>query len=139
MGAAAALICLVVAITDGDTVKVRCDEQPQQRVRLAEIDTPEKAQPFGAKAKQALSDLAYMKKVRMEVETTDRYGRLVAHLYDGDTHINAVLVEQGMAWCYRQYLKRDWCLPAEKRAKEAKRGLWLDAEPVPPWEWRRRK
>src|SRR3954469_5065022 len=67
----------VVGITDGDTLTVLDGTQRQTRVRLAEIDTPESRQPYGNRARQVLSDLAFGKSVRVLVQDTDRYGRTV--------------------------------------------------------------
>lgn len=128
----------VVGITDGDTLTLLTDAKRQVKVRLAEIDTPESRQPYGTKAKQALSDLAFGKIARVEVQTTDRYGRSVGRVWVGNRDINAALVEQGAAWVYRQYAHDPALLELEAQAKAAKRGLWAlpEAEQVPPWEWR---
>lgn len=129
----------VVAIADGDTFTFLTTDKRQIKVRLAEIDTPERAQPYGSRARQALSDLIFGKEVRVEEADTDRYGRLVGHVYIGNLHVNRQLVRQGMAWVYRQYLEDRTLLQDEQAARDAKLGLWsLPAtEQVPPWEWRR--
>jgi endonuclease YncB( thermonuclease family) len=138
-GIAASLLCLVVGISDGDTLTVRCGDQPQQRIRLMEIDAPEKAQAYGQKAKQALSALVYGQQIDVEVSGSDRYRRTLAHLKLDDVDINRVMVRQGFAWCYRQYLRDRSCLDDEARAKAQHLGLWADPDPTPPWEWRRAK
>ena len=94
----------VVGITDGDTLTVLVDRKPV-KVRLAEIDTPERGQPWARKAKQALSTKVYGEFVRVEVTDTDRYGRTVGHIYRGDRHINREMVREGHAWVYRQYVE----------------------------------
>jgi endonuclease YncB( thermonuclease family) len=129
----------VVGIADGDTFTQLTADKQQIKVRLAEIDTPERAQPFGTRARQALSDLIFSKDVRIVQQDIDRYGRLVGHVYVGNTHVNRRLVQDGMAWVYRQYSKDSTLLEGEQEAKEAKRGLWSlpSTEQVPPWEWRR--
>ena len=139
--AAADLAGRVVAISDGDTLTLLTPENSQVKIRLAEIDTPESAQPYGSKAKQALSSLAFNKQVTAKVETTDRYGRKVAHVYAGDTWVNAELVSSGAAWVYRQYSDDPKLLAMENEARAAKRGLWSlpEAEQTPPWEWRKNK
>lgn len=138
-GIAAGLLCLVVGISDGDTITVRCGDQPQQRVRMMEIDAPEKAQAYGQKAKQALSALIYDKQIEVVSSGSDRYQRTLAHLKLDGVDINRIMVQQGFAWCYRQYLKDSGCLDDERAAKERQVGLWTDANPTPPWEWRRAK
>ena len=138
----AILLCvgLIVGISDGDTLKVRCDTPNlgEIKVRLAEIDAPEKKQPYGQRAKEALSELSYGKVARILMTTTDRYGRTVARVEPvGRPEVNFVLVEQGFAWCYTRYLERpDECHAAETAARTAHRGLWSDPDPTPPWEWR---
>lgn len=135
---AADLTGRVVAVSDGDTITVLVDKR-QVKVRLAEIDAPEKMQAFGQRAKQALSDLVYDKTVMLDVVDTDRYGRSVARVLVNGVSANEQMVSQGMAWCYRKYLRGDWCLPAEAAAREAKNGLWADPDPTAPWEWRKNR
>jgi endonuclease YncB( thermonuclease family) len=127
----------VVGITDGDTLTVLVDRKPV-KVRLAEIDTPERGQPWASKAKQALSAKVYGEVVRVEITDTDRYGRTVGHLYLGDRHINREMIREGHAWVYRQYVEAQSLLEDEKAARESGEGLWRlpEAERAPPWEWR---
>ena len=136
MTPAAALLCLVVGVSDGDTVKVRCGEGEQQRVRLAQIDVPKKGQAHGQRARQELSDLIYGKAIEMLPVDTDRYGRTVAQLWLQGTDVNFEMMRLGFTWCYRKYLHDQSCLEQEAAAKKDKRGLWQESEPVPPWEWR---
>jgi endonuclease YncB( thermonuclease family) len=128
----------VVGITNGDTLTWLTSDNQQVKVRLAEIDTPESRQPYGTRAKQALSDLAYGKEARVVVQDTDKYGRTVGWVYVGSTDVNAELVRQGAAWVYRQYVKDASLYRREDEAKAAKRGSWSlpEAERMPPWEWR---
>ena len=131
----------VVGVHDGDTLTLLVPDGAsfkQVKVRLGEIDTPESKQPYGERAKQALSDLAFGKPARVVVETTDKYGRTVGRVYVGAVDVNAELVKQGAAWVYRQYLKDQSLLVLEAQAKAAKRGLWAlpEAQRMPPWEWR---
>ena len=128
----------VVGIADGDTFTVLMAERDEVRVRLAEIDAPEATQPFGARAKQVLSSLAFGRTARVSVVDTDRYGRTVARLYVGTLDVNAEMVRQGAAWVYVRY-SRDPVLPdLEREAQRMRLGLWAlpQAERMPPWEWR---
>lgn len=109
------------------------------KIRLAGIDTPEKKQPFGNKAKQALAKLAFQKQAIVEVETIDRYGRTVGAVFVDGLNVNHELVKQGMAWVYRKYNKDMAFYELESRAKKERLGLWLEENPIPPWEWRRGK
>ncbi|MDZ7753835.1 MAG: thermonuclease family protein [Gammaproteobacteria bacterium] len=127
---------------DGDTLRLAESPQAQPvKIRLADIDTPERDQPYGREATKLLARLAYGRTLCATTITVDRYGRTVAHLYDGDEWINRQLVVAGAAWVYRKYAKppyRKPLLEAEAAAQNADRGLWKAASPVPPWEWRRR-
>ena len=132
----------VVGISDGDTLTLLVPDGAsfkQIKVRLGEIDTPERKQPYGTRAQQTLSELAFNKEARVVVQDTDRFGRTVGRVYVGGVDVNAELVKQGAAWVYRQYLKDQSLLALEAEAKTAKRGLWglPEAERCPPWDWRK--
>ena len=138
---AAALACLVVAIADGDTLTVRCEAQADQVaqtiiIRLAEIDAPEKRQPFGERSKQALAAMCFQKPATVKPQTRDRYGRTVARINCDGTDANAEMVRTGMAWVFDKYVTDRSVYSVQTEAQEAKRGLWSDAAPVPPWDWR---
>jgi len=138
MNPGAILLCLVVSITDGDTLKARCDGKTY-RVRLAQIDAPERKQPFGTKSKQYLSDMCYMKQAKLLIDGNDRYGRLIADVGCEGKNANIELVRSGMAWVYPRYAKDKALYSAQDTAKAAKLGLWGGSEkPVPPWKWRRK-
>jgi endonuclease YncB( thermonuclease family) len=126
----------VVSVADGDTITV-LREHEQIKVRLNEIDAPEKAQPYGNRSKQSLSELCFDKTATLAEQGKDRYGRTLARVHCDGINANAEQVRQGMAWVYRRYTSKDSPLYAvEDEAKAARRGLWADAEPVAPWEWR---
>lgn len=127
----------VVGITDGDTISVMHDGVAE-KIRIASIDTPEKAQAFGNRAKQFTSSLVFDKDVTVRPETKDRYGRTVAsvQLPDG-RDLGQELVRAGMAWLYRKYSSDATLARLESEAKAARRGLWADPNPIPPWEFRR--
>lgn len=132
----AILFCLVVAITDGDTIKVRCGAEPQTVVRLAEIDAPEKRQPFGEASRQHLAQLCFKQQATVAPRTHDRYGRTVARVTCAGTDANAAQVRDGFAWAFTKYLTDPSIKKLEEEARSAHRGLWIDVEPTPPWEWR---
>ena len=135
---AAEILGRVVGISDGDTLTVLTPERRQVRIRLAEIDTPERAQAYGSRAQQELSGLAFGKDVRVTVTDTDRYGRTVGRVHAATVDVNAEMVLRGAAWVYRQYGRDPALLRLEGEARAARRGLWAlpDAERTPPWEWR---
>ncbi len=127
----------VVAITDGDTLKV-LRSGAEVRVRLRGIDTPERRQPFASRARQFVGDLAFGKTVMIIVRDRDRYRRLVVEviLPDGRS-LNQEIVRRGLAWWYRRYAPGDKTLERlENEARRARRGLWSDRSPVAPWDWR---
>lgn len=127
----------VVAISDGDTLTVLVDQRPV-KIRLWGIDTPEKAQAYGARAKVALSDLTFGKQVSVDVRDIDRYGRSVGWVTVAGRPVNLALVQLGMAWWFQRYAPRATDLQAaEAQARAAKLGLWADADAQPPWEFRK--
>ena len=127
----------VVGVTDGDTLTVLSKGKPE-RIRLNGIDCPEKRQAFGKHAKQFASRLTYGKEVTVKDHGQDRYGLIIADavLPDGRV-LNEELIKAGMCWWYRKYAPDNGRLEQlEREAREAKRGLWAEPEPIPPWEWR---
>jgi len=130
----------VIGIKDGDTFEILYDGQPE-RVRLADIDCPEKSQPFGNNAKQYASDLCFDKTVTVTCNAKrDRYGRLIGTVVTADgTNVNEALVKQGFAWHYLDYSDKDEFTDYEATARNKHLGLWADKEPTPPWDWRRTK
>jgi endonuclease YncB( thermonuclease family) len=129
----------VVAIADGDTLTVLDESKSQHKIRLAGIDAPEKGQAFGTKAREALGDKVFQQSVRVEVIDIDRYKREVGRIYLGERFINIEMVKDGFAWRYVQYDKPGEFKATEADAREHRRGLWADPNPVPPWEWRKAK
>lgn len=127
----------VVRILDGDTVEVLSSNKTTQRVRLANIDAPERRQAFGDRARQALADLAFRQPVDVLDQGGDRYGRRIGVLMVNGNNVNAEMVKRGMAWVYKRY-NSDPALPAlEREARAARIGLWADTHPVAPWDFRR--
>lgn len=129
----------VVGVSDGDTITLLLEGNKPVRIRLAQIDAPEKHQDFGQKSKQSLSEMIYMKEVTVKVWDTDRYGRIVGQIFDNGTDINLEQVKRGMAWVYTRYAKDPEYFKAMEIAKSKKIGLWSMPNPVPPWEFRRKK
>jgi len=128
----------VVSVLDGDTIEV-LNGHHTERIRLSGIDCPEKGQAFGQRAKQAASALAFGKDVTIQTHGHDKYKRTLGDviLPDG-MNLNQELVEQGWCWWYRKYAPGDTVLEElEKSAREAKKGLWVDPAPIPPWVYRK--
>lgn len=130
----------VVGVSDGDTMTIVNGSNTQIKIRLAAIDAPEKAQAFGQRGKDKLSDLCFGKQASIKVVDLDRYGRTVGEVECAGVNANEAMIKAGMAWVYRKYAKGyGHLLPIEEEARAAKRGLWADRDPVPPWEWRKAK
>lgn len=129
------LLCLVVAISDGDTLKARCPDQ-QQTIRLVHIDAPEKRQPWGERSRQALAALCHQVEAEVRPAGVDRYGRMLAAVSCRGKDAGAEQVRAGMAWAFTRYKPGPELIRLEQEARAAGLGLWVDPAPVPPWEWR---
>ena len=126
----------VIGISDGDTLTVLQDGQPA-KIRLANIDAPEKRQAFGERAKQSLADMCYRRDAIVRTIGKDRYGRAIALVYCDGTDAGREQVQRGYAWVYTKY-NNDSSLPALQAVAIAQRRcLWAEEEPTPPWEFRR--
>lgn len=135
----------VVGVADGDTITVLDAGNRQTRIRLQGIDAPESRQAFGQVSKQNLSDLIFNRQVVVEYEKTDRYGRTLGKVLAGGRDVNLEQVKAGLAWHYKYYQDeqspddRRLYADAESQARAARRGLWADPSPIPPWDFRRGK
>ncbi|AXZ56639.1 MULTISPECIES: thermonuclease family protein [Enterobacteriaceae] len=137
------LVGKVTRVIDGDTIEVKT--LPEKilvyeipiRVRLINIDAPEKKQPFGRWSTNQLKALLAGQSVTVSYTQTDRYGRVLGRVVTANgTEANRQQVLNGAAWVYDRY-NTDNSLPAlQREAQTQKRGLWADPNPVPPWEWR---
>lgn len=132
----------VVGISDGDTITVLDGSKTQHKVRLAGIDAPEKSQAFGDRSKQYLSDQVFGKTVTVDWNKTDKYGRTIGKVIINGQDANLRQVQAGLAWHYKQYEKeqsasdRNSYAQAETDARARHIGLWHDATPMPPWDFR---
>ena len=126
----------VIAVLDGDTVLVR-RASGLVKIRLAEIDAPEKAQTFGETSRQSLSGMVLGKQVRVVSQAVDQYGRRVGHLSIDGLEVNAEQIRRGMAWEYSNFHSNKTLIALQNEAQQAPRGLWAQSNPTPPWEWRK--
>jgi len=132
----------VVGISDGDTITVLDGQKSEYKIRLAGIDAPEKSQPYGQQSKQHLSDVVFGKAVTVEWNKIDRYGRTIGKVLVQGKDANLRQVQAGMAWHYKAYEKeqsvpdRGDYAAAETKARTQRLGLWADANPIPPWDFR---
>jgi endonuclease YncB( thermonuclease family) len=133
----------VVRVADGDTVTVLDSSNTQYRIRLEGIDAPESHQAFGTQSKKNLSDMVFGRDVTVAYQKTDQYGRLVGKITLDGKDINLAQVQAGMAWHYKEYQReqapedRELYAKAEDEARSARRGLWLDGDPVEPSAFRK--
>ncbi|ANH67282.1 thermonuclease family protein [Mitsuaria sp. 7] len=135
----------VVGLADGDTLTVLDKERQQHRVRLVGIDAPEKRQAFGERSRQNLSALVLRQDVVVDWKKRDRYGRILGVVHVRSVDVGQAQLRAGLAWHYKAYEREQ---AAEQRilysaeevdARRARRGLWSEAAPTPPWEFRRSK
>lgn len=129
----------VVRVLDGDSLSVRAGNADME-VRLADVDAPEKGQPYADQARRSLSGLLQRRAVTLEVLDVDQYQRKVARVRrvsDG-LDINAEVVRRGNAWVYRRYLRDQDLLAIEQSAKDSRAGLWAlpEEQRIPPWRYR---
>ncbi|EJM9018227.1 thermonuclease family protein [Salmonella enterica] len=126
----------VIRVLDGDTIDVLQDKNPV-RIRLANIDAPEKKQAYGRWSTNQLKGLVAAQPVTVTYTQTDRYGRIIGRVFTTNgTEASRFMVQSGAAWVYERY-NADRALPGLQREAQAhKRGLWADSNPVPPWIWR---
>ncbi|MBA3005229.1 MAG: thermonuclease family protein [Proteobacteria bacterium] len=128
----------VIKIIDGDTIEVK-HLGKKLRVRLWGIDTPEWQQRFSHKAREFTRQHVQGRQVELQSKTWDKYGRLVALVEVGGRSLNEDLIMEGLAWVHIYYCKEPICREwrqLEKEARSARRGLWQDNKPVPPWKWK---
>ena len=125
---------------DGDTFKLLTQDSTIVKVRLANIDCPEKKQPFSKRAKEFTSRAIFGKTVCVDIIKKDRYGRSIAKvLYNDSLNLSSQLVKNGLAWHYLKYSKNPTLQAMEDEARKKKIGLWQDPNAIPPWEWRDNK
>lgn len=136
--------CVVVNVADGDTLTARCGQPgayQQVKVRIAAIDAPEKAQPYGNRSRQALRDLCMHKPATIHTRSIDRYKRTVGDVECDGHEVGMHMVSRGWAWVYVKYAAPtdNPLYKAQDVVQQYRVGLWADPEPLPPWEWRKAK
>ena len=131
----------VTKIVDGDTFHGLTKENEQIKFRVYGIDAPERTQAFANRSRQHFSDLIFEKTVGIKVQTKrDRYGRPIVWVYTDDgKDVGLEMLKAGMAWHYKEYDSSPEYDKCEREAREARIGLWVDNNPVAPWDFRRKK
>lgn len=126
----------VIAVKDGDTI-VLLHEKKKITVRLEHVDCPEKNQPFGYKAKQFVSGFCFSKNVKIISNVKrDRNGRWIAEVFYQNKNLGKELIKNGLAWHFKRFSKHKEYALLEIEARKKKIGLWQDAKPIAPWNWR---
>jgi endonuclease YncB( thermonuclease family) len=126
----------IVSVHDGDTLRALDEGNVERKVRLVGIDAPELGQAFGRVSRDRLRELALRQRVVVELHDRDRYGRELATVVIDGASINRQMVAEGMAWHFTRYSADADLAAAEAAARAARIGLWSDAAPVAPWQWR---
>ena len=126
----------VIAVIDGDTV-LALHGQQKIKLRLVDIDAPEKAQAFGRESREHLKSRVLKKVVQVESRAIDQYGRTIATLKLDGVDLNQEQVRQGMAWEYSFHHADRSFIALQNEAQQAKRGLWAQTSPQAPWQWRK--
>ena len=133
------LTAKVIGIVDGDTVDILYHDLPL-RIRMEHIDAPEKRgnQPYGTKSKLMMSKLCFGQTVKLLTEGEfDLGGRLIAVIINEDgVNVNKEMVKQGYAWHFKKYSNEMSYDVLEMEARNNKRGLWQDKNPIAPWDFR---
>jgi len=127
----------VVRVSDGDTLVILTNEKKQIKVRLRDIDAPEKKQAFGNKSTQTLKAICANKIATLTDIDKDRYKRTLARVHCGTINANAFMVGKGMAWVYDRYVTDHSLYKLQVSAKYHKLGLWADRSPIAPWIFRK--
>ena len=128
----------VTSIVDGDTIEFKdAASKKKYRFRLVEIDAPERDQPWGSKARKALSRKILRKNVQLYVQGRDKEGRMIGRIYYKKRDISRELIAEGHAWVHRQSMADGKLVEAERSARSNRLGLWRHDNPVSPWNWRR--
>lgn len=129
---------LVVDVIDGDTLWF-LDNGKKEKLRLSQIDAPERKQPYGLEATHFLENLVLDKEITISFQSEkDRYGRHLGEVYLAEENINKFLVRNGLAWVYDRYVTDDSYYQDLKIAKDKKINIWENDEQMSPWEWRRK-
>jgi endonuclease YncB( thermonuclease family) len=126
----------VLAVLDGDTILILHKGHPE-KIRLADIDAPEKAQDFGMESRQSLAEMVLHRQLAVTARAIDKYGRTVALLVMDGLNVNEEQVRRGMAWEYSNFHSDRHYIALQAEARRARRGLWTRVNPMPPWQWRK--
>ncbi|MDE3744076.1 thermonuclease family protein [Maribacter polysaccharolyticus] len=129
----------VIKVKDGDTIVILDQDKQQHTIRVADIDCPERGQPFSKIAKDFVSQEVFGQQVEVEKLKTDRYGRTVGRVLYDEKDLALELLEHGLAWHYKYFSDNEQMAQLEENARNEKKGLWADPYPINPYDWRKGK
>lgn len=122
-----------IKVDDGDTFTFLSSGKSTYRIRLDGIDAPEKGMPYAKKSKEFLAALLLDQTIELSVVSVDRYGRYVCKVYCNGGNVNLLMLQAGYAWHYNQYSQSYALAQAQAKAREQKKGLWQNKDPLAPW------
>lgn len=128
---------LVVYVSDGDTFHLKLSTEEKLKVRVADIDCPERTQSYGLEAKAFVINEIMDKEIVIDILKTDRYGRKVARVKYDEKDLSEELIKNGLAWHYKQYSNDSSLENLEKEARQKGEKIWSDKNPTAPWEFRK--
>lgn len=129
-----------VKIADGDTFTLLVNGHDQVKIRIDGIDAPEKGQAFGNRAKEYLSGMIWGEDLTVSVTKKDRYGRSIGKVSTSSiTDVGLEMIKAGFAWQYRDYNNEKAYAEAESLARQNRKGLWFDNNPMSPQDFRKEK
>lgn len=135
---AAEISAVVTKIYDGDTILVKeINGEGKFKIRLADIDAPEKRQRFGNEVTCQLNKLLFRKQVIIKYSSIDRYGRIIGEVYLNNVNINEMMLKNGWCWWYKNYSKKYHYQNFQNHARKNKLGIWKNADNIPPWIYRK--
>lgn len=129
----------VIAVSDGDTIKLLTQDKVTHKIRLLDIDAPEKKQAFGNKSKDNLAKYIAGENVTVKYKEMDRYSRILGTIYLNNMDVNLQQIKDGYAWVYKQYSSNQIYYKEEDEARRLKKGLWIENNPLAPWEYRKKR
>lgn len=137
--------CLVKKVWDGDTFDAQCVKIGAARIRLYQVDAPEKSQHSGKDSLHWLESQVLGKTVSVRIVSDESpkgalQQRWVSVVIHQRKNINLMSVSNGWSWAAPGFTKPgDKIRRAHERAKAAGLGLWSNGDPVAPWDWRHGK
>lgn len=131
----------VISVIDGDSVMFQTKNQRTFGLRLFGIDAPEKNQEYSAEATQVLEKMLLNQNVEAVCrDEQDRHGRQICTVMLNRQDVGAELLAQGCAWVYPEdYGSSGRYYELQRYAKDYRKGLWAQPQPVAPWLWRHGK